>query len=170
MKQMLHKLDSTEPATFFVGEYFCDFYSKNLNRFLNHTWVKHSRNLGSSQRCNNLQSFRRNIKNVCRWFYDIYFENGLCADGNLNLENPHSSRGSSDFHEGPGLMKNLGQDTLKSNEEVWVSSSNQDYDHDNVIVNFLFELRETFNCTIAANCFVSEKVAHILKLEHKIRK
>ena len=82
------------------------------------------------------------------WFYDIYF----------GIENPYSSRGSSDSQEGPGLIADSDQDSLKSNQEEWSLV------HTRIMImmitaNFLLELRDAFNCTTAAICFVSERVS-----------
>ena len=44
-----------------------------------------------------------------------------------------------------------------------------DFDHNQIIACFLLELREKYDTTTDASCFVSEKVSHILQLENKVR-
>ena len=149
----------------------CDYASTNFNIYLNHTWVEHSLNVGFSYKCNisdctsqrkNVQSFRRYLKAKHCWFYEKYvkrYENHLNRDGNSDNENDFNDNDIEQFrheYEGqdPDHIENI---------------SFADFDHNQLIICFLLELREKYGTTNVASCFFSEKVSHILQLENKVR-
>ena len=75
-----------------------DYASNNFNRYLNHTWDKHSLNIGFSYKCDvsdcasqykNVQSFQRHLKTKDYWFYEKYvkrYENHSNRDREIDLD------------------------------------------------------------------------------------
>ena len=75
-----------------------DYASNNFKRYLNHTWDKHSLNIGFSYKCDvsdcasqykNVQSFQRHLKTKDYWFYEKYvkrYENHSNRDREIDLD------------------------------------------------------------------------------------
>ena len=102
----------------------CDYASTNFNRYLNHTWDKHSLNIGFSYKCDvsgctsqckNVQSLRIHLKAKHYWFYENYvkrYEHHLNRDreidldenfGNENVFNDNDMEQFGHEHEGQDL-------------------------------------------------------------------
>ena len=128
----------------------CDYASNNFNRYLNHTWDKHSLNVGFSYKCDvsdctsqykNVQSFWRHLKTKDCWFYEKYvkrYENHsnryreIDLDEKFDNENVFNDNDMKQFwneHEGqvPDHIENI---------------SFADWDHNQLIACFLSELRQ----------------------------
>ena len=131
----------------------CAYTTPNYLRFLSHIWDKHASNAGFSHNCNissclrtyrNLQSFKNHAKSKHSWFYDEHIK---CR--NRDAVNTH---GDSDNDE---VLSNL----LDDNDQDDVSTGDGDVenlfvDHKDVVASILLELREKYNVTTAATCFI----------------
>ena len=154
----------------------CEYSSISFDRVLNHAWERHSISQCFEYKCDissctrkyaNIQSFRRHLKSHHSWFYDSFVrrytgenhnsqvevdEIGL-IDENILIEPPDQHEESTD--EEPDDP----EDYLTYNE----------FDFDDLVSGFLLELREKYNATTEATCFVNEQVSKILVLDGKIR-
>ena len=144
----------------------CLFQTCSFKRLLQHTWDKHSLSYNSKYTCNisgcpkaytNHQSYRRHVKASHNWFYEIHFKGNSRSCGEADLtENIDDSENHDQNNE------------LSFEDEGQEVHGNIALDADEIISDFLLELREKFNVTTDCTCFVSQKVIDILCLDRKM--
>ena len=117
----------------------------------------------------NLQSFRRHAKKKHEWFFEqymLYFNktHKPCEDINPTVSDVNNA----EKREILGLDFVLNEidindsDYAGNEEKVFASE-----DYDSLIGEFLLELREKFNVTTAATCFVAEKLNYLSEINRK---
>ena len=159
-------------ATFKCKFQPCPCESPQFSRILNHVWNIHSLEPGFRYACGistcprsytNLQSFRRRVRDKHLWFFEMYlkvFDKDL--PNNLDI----SQRDVNDFSPVENIVDH------KRDFEI-----EEDFDHfdDQILLNFntvvgniLLELREHFNVTTKATCFIAEKMFQIIDSDQKL--
>lgn len=137
----------------------CCYQSYAFNRMLQHTWDKHSLAPGFKFRCNisdcprtykNLQSFRRHLKAVHKWFYQIHYNVPEKSD-NINTSN----------------LTVIDDEAVKMNVDDISDVENNEINYDNVVASFLLELRHKYGITTDCTCFVSDQMRENLRLDRK---
>ena len=135
------------------------------DRILNHVWTIHSLELGfrytwGISSCpgsyTNLHSFRRHVRDKHLWFFEIYlkvFDKDL--PNNLDISQLDKN--------GFSPVENI-----VDHEEDFVTDLDFDHIDDHILPNIntlvviiLLELREQFNVTTKATCFIAEKMSQI---------
>ena len=134
-------------------------------------------NIGFSYKCDvsdcttqykNVQGFQRHLKAKHYWFYEKYikhYENHLNRDREIDLDENFDNENIFNDND----MVQFGYEYEGQDPDHIQNISFADFDHNQIIACFLLELREKYDTTTDASCFVSEKVSHILQLENKVR-
>ena len=121
------------------------------------------------KRYTNLQSFRRHVKSKHGQFFEQhmkYFNTQQAAAGEVDIlvNNPDIQEvddlQQDDFSEAPREDLQEGFNGLDTDE----SSVN----HFDLIANLLLELREKYNVSTSATCFISEKLGHIVEQDRNM--
>ena len=141
---------------------------------MNHCWNKHSLDPGFAYKCDvssctskltNIQSLRRHLKSKHLWFHEKYLQ----RYGRVENEDVDLDENSENENVISMQLDESGVSSGENNESDCENVSFSDFDHEKLVANFLLELREIYDTTTEASCFVSDKVMHILQLENKIR-
>ena len=125
------------------------FPSGHLNRLLRHTWGKHALSANFKYICNissctrsytNCQSFRQHLKSSHKRFYETDFQTE-----NKDLLEVEDDR--------DGVIS----DSEITLDDIYDDLEQDDLNYDDIIAEFLLELRGTFNVTTDTTCFISEQ-------------
>ena len=149
---------------------FCHYETHNFSCFyLPHIWDKHSLQPNFSVQCGisncqmkytSLVSFKRHIKSRHEWFYKQNFKQrnaSTAGDDSADFDECHE--GDSDFI---AEAMSLDEDDTSFDYEN-VNSIN----HDDMISDFLLELREVYHVTQTAVSFLCQKFQKILEIDRK---
>ena len=147
----------------------CHYESFSFNRLLSHTWDKHSLSPNFQFKCSissctrlytNLQSFRRHVKAKHQWF----FEKHMQYFQKETEENLQENQRFEQMHEIENAQ--IPEQEILSSDEDDENLANTENFLD-IIAHFLLEVRENYNVTTAATCFISEKLGLILKQDRQ---
>ena len=153
----------------------CPYESVSFDKILLHTWDRHiwftislpDMNFRIAQKdCANLQSFRRHVKSKHCWFFEQhmkYFNTqqvGADETDLLGLVN------NADIQEVDDLQQDDFPEAPREDlQEVnnGLDTDESSVNHVDLIANLLLELREKYNVSTSATCFISEKLGHLLE-------
>ena len=151
--------------------HYCSFEISNFCKYLQHVWDKHSLQANFSIKCGiancaakytSVRSFKIHIKTKHVWFYDEHF----------TTRKTRSFSGLSDSASADVTMSDVEEDGydlgIHDDESSNECDTEETLDHDDLIADFLLELREKYHVTQAALKIVSEKVKHIIDLDGKV--
>ena len=140
----------------------CCYQTDCFKRLLRHTWDKHALSPNFKYICNissctrsytNCQSFRRHLKSSHTWFYETNFQTE-----NKDLLEDEADR--------DGVLESDIDSSEITLDDIYDDLQQQDdLNYDDIIAEFLLELRETFNVTTDTTCFISEKLQTILNID-----
>ena len=151
----------------------CLYGSVSFNKILSHTWDKHSLAQNFSFKCEissctnrytNLQSFRRHVKSKHCWFFEQhmkYFNTQQAAADETDL-----LVNNADIQEVDDLQEDDFSEALREDLQEGTNGLDTDessVNHLDLIANLLLELREKYNLSTSATCFVSEKLGYIVE-------
>ena len=161
----------------------CFYQSQSFNRLLNHVWDKHSLERGFKYDCGisgcpktftNQQSFRRHVKQKHSWFNEshmIYFKNQTIQSVNANEQ--ENSTVEAEQHHAADVdadYDGLENCSMINDSDIIDEDFVEGFDYDTITGEFLLELRENFNVSTKATCFVSEKIFHFsIDIESNIK-
>ena len=148
----------------------CDYASTNLNKYLNHTWDKHSLNIEFSYKYDesdctnqykNVQCFRRHLKAKHYCFYEKYvkyYQNHLSRGREIDLDKNFDNENV--FND--NYIEEFGYDHEAKDPDHLENISFADFDHNQLIACFFLDLHKKYDTTTEALFFASEKVSPIL--------
>ena len=141
----------------------CRYASSSYRRYITHIWDKHSLNAtfwhecsisGCKRKYTSKQSFIRHIKKQHNWHYDLHYPSSVCA--------------GEDRSEDMDISSDNTTNEIEENENDLFDMSSEKAKE--IAADILLELRENYNCTTKATCFIAEKIAQILEIDRKILK
>ena len=165
----------------------CQYTSTEFNKTLNHVWDKHGLTArflyqcgvaGCTRKFTNIQSYRKHARDKLTWFYNTHLKR---YDKNASISEPFLLTAPNDQEDVDSTVDNSRNDTVNNgsdltyNCDVHVRGKGEevlhyeDFNQDVIVGSFLLGLRENFNTTTEAICFINEKVNEIICLEIKIR-
>ena len=135
---------------------------------------------GCTRKFTNIQSYRRHARDKHTWFYNTHLKR---YDKNASISNPFLLTAPNDQEDEDSTVDNSLNDTVNNGSDLTHNCDvdmreggngeevlhYEDFNQDVIVGSFLLGLRENFNTTTEAICFVSEKVNEIICLEIKIR-
>ena len=162
---------------------------QNFNKTLNHVWNTHGLPAGCSyqrgvsdctRKFTNIESYRRHARDKHTWFYNTHLKR---YDKNASISDPFLLTASNDQgDEDNNTVDNSLNDAVNNGSDLThncdvdmrVSGNGEevlhykDFNQDVIVGSFLSGLRENFNTTTEAICFLSEKINKIICLEIKV--
>ena len=140
----------------------CKYSSISFNRLLNNAWERHSISQGFEYKCDissctrkytNIQGFRRHHKSNPSWFYDSFIRRYAGENHNRQVEVDEVSLTDENILIEPPDQDEESMDEEPSDPENHLTYSM--FDFNDLVSGFLLELREKYNTTTEATCFVS---------------
>ena len=136
--------------------------------------------LDYTRKSTNIQSYRRHARDKHTWVYNTHLKR---YDKNASISDPFLLTAPNDQEDEDSTVDNSLNDMVNNGSDLTHNCDvdmreggnreevlhYEDFNQDVIVGSFLLGLRENFNTTTEAICFVSEKVNEIICLEIKIR-
>ena len=148
---------------------FCHYVSTHCSKTLNHIWDFHSCESnfsvvcgvsGCSKQYSNKKSYKRHIKNS----HSLYYEENLVKQGVTNLNTDGELFCDTSTNElNLGMSDDDADDDCENDDDGRYSDENNLVNYDELICHILLELREIYNVTNVATCYLSAKFKSIIE-------